>query len=1009
MKKILLASIFLVLITSSVGVFAQDRTVSGKVTSVDDGSPLPGVNVVLKGTTIGAVTDVNGTYNLSVSNAGGTLVFTFIGLKSQEVEIGNRAVIDVSLASDVSQLQEVVITGYGLEQKRDLTGSIASLKGDVIENLPVQSFDRAIQGRLAGVQVQSASGAPGGAINIRVRGPGSLSNNTPLYIIDGVQVQAGGVTFGGSNNALAAINPNDIESIEVLKDAAASAIYGAQSANGVVVITTKRGKKGKSSIDVTYQRGAVQPLNLYDVMDAPQFAQLKEAAYLNSGLDPASATGAYAQFGKPGDASTFTNYDWVDALFRTGQLESVNVSASGGDDKTSFYVSGSYEKQEGQIIKSDWSRASFRTNFEHRATDKFTIKLNIGLTRQNNFGAIADGNFVNGPFQSAFVSQPNSPAKAEDGTYNLYPAHIGTTGAGHNFNYNILQGVNEERREGTTVQQIGNMNLSYKIFDWLTAIASGGLDFADTEYINERPSTIALFSSYGGQVSVINQRTTNYNVFGTLNFAKKFNDVHNVSAILGYEYKDNSQDQQTAIGRGFAYPELRTLNNAATNFDVAGFKTGYKRAGGFIKANYDYKSRYYANFTFRRDGNSRFGLGNQYGNFWAVGAAWRLQEENFLSGVGFLSDLKLRGSYGILGNAEGLGNFQARTNYGSGGQYLGGSGTRQNLGNDLLSWEEATQSQVGLDFAFFANRLYGSLDVYREDTKNQLLNTPLPGDSGYGSVIGNTGNVRNEGIELEIGAVVIDRGGFKYRTDFNVTFNRNRVTDLGGEDQIGTTLFLNQPIGTIWGIPYAGVNPANGKAMWYDINGLPTYSGLTADGRIIGRTLPKNYGGWTNSFSFKGISLEVFFQYQLGNDAFLGDLYNLSQSGAYNDNQLVSQLDYWKNPGDITNVPKPYEGGSVDGYSQGYTGNYGTGRFVVDAGYVRLKQVTLSYDLPAAVLSKIKFRRVNIFAQAMNLLTFSKFPGIDPEATGANSDQGTSTYGNYPNGKQFTAGVTLGF
>lgn len=1012
MRKILLLSaVFFLLLGSA---YAQSRRITGKVTSTEDGSPLPGVNVILKGTTAGTATDSNGAFAIEVPGPDAIISFSFIGLTPQDVVVGERSVIDVSLALDVTQLTEVIVTGYGIEQKRDLTGSVSSVKGTAIQNLPVQSFDRAIQGRLAGVQVQSTSGAPGGAINILVRGPGSLSNNTPLYIVDGIQIQAGSATFGGSNNALAGINPNDIESIEVLKDAAASAIYGAQSANGVVIITTKRGKSGKSTIDVNYQQGYTQPLNLYNVMDAQQFATIKEAAYVNAGLDPAALpAGAYAQFGNPNDASTLTPEDWVDQIFRTGKLNSINVSVNGGDEKTTFFISGSYEKQEGQIISSYWSRGSIRTNFSHKATDKLGIKLTMAINRQDNFGSIADGNFVNGPFQSAFVSQPNSPARNEDGEYNPYPAHLPVTGAGHNFNYNIVQGVNIERRQGYTVQTLGNLDLDYKITSWLTARASGGLDFLDTEYINERPATIPAFAGNGGSATTIDRRVNNWNVFGTLNFAKKFNDVHNVSAIVGWEYKDNYSRQNTATGTTFAFPEIRVLDAAAVNLDVAGTNTGYKRVGGFIRANYDFKSKYYLNGTFRRDGNSRFGAANKFGNFYAIGASWRVTEESFMSSIGFLSDLKLRASYGELGNAEGIGNFTAITVYGAGGQYLGGSGTRQVLGNDALEWERAKSLNIGVDYAFFANRLYGTFEIFREDTENQLLPTQLPGDSGYTTITGNVGNVRNEGIEIEIGGIVFDKAGFQYRSSVNATFIRNEVTDLGpGVERLNIAAFgqliKGEPIGIIEGVPYYGVNPANGKPMWLNIDNEPVYTTTTADRRIIASLLPKAFGGWTNSFSYKGINLEVFFQYQLGADSFLGDMYNLSYSGSSGDNQLVSQLDYWKQPGDITNVPAPWEGGVRDGYDLSFP-TQTPSRFVADAGYVRLKQITLGYDLPTALISKAGFRKVNIFAQAMNLVTWTSFPGIDPEVVVANNLQNTSTFGNYPNGKQITFGVTLGF
>jgi hypothetical protein len=330
-----------------------------------------------------------------------------------------------------------------------------------------------------------------------------------------------------------------------------------------------------------------------------------------------------------------------------------------------------------------------------------------------------------------------------------------------------------------------------------------------------------------------------------------------------------------------------------------------------------------------------------------------------------------------------------------------------------LEWERAKSLNAGIDYAFLANRIYGSIDVFREDTESQLLPVQLPEDSGYTTITGNIGNVRNEGIELELGAMILDKAGFQYRSSVNVTFIKNEVTDLGpGVERLAVGAFgqliKGEPIGIVEGVPYYGVNPANGKAMWLNIDNEPRYVTTVADRRIIANTLPKSFGGWTNSFSYKGISLEVFFQFQMGADAFLGDMYNLSYSGSSGDNQLVSQLDYWKQPGDITNVPAPWEGGSRDGYDLRFPG-LAPSRFVADASYVRLKQITLGYDLPVALVSKAGFRKVNVFAQAMNLLTWTKFPGIDPEVVTANNFQNTSTYGNYPNGKQITLGITLGF
>ncbi len=1006
MKKFLLL-VFMLTFTLGFGeVWAQNRTISGKITSIEDGSTLPGVNVVLKGTTIGTVTDIDGNYSLSVPADGGTLVFSFVGLATKEVEIGARSVIDVQMAQDVTELSEVVVTGYGVEQKRDLTGSVASIKSDVIQDVPAQSFDRAMQGRAAGVQISSGSGQPGGAINVIIRGYGSLADNTPLYIVDGVQVNTGSVGTQGSTNALAGINPNDIESIDVLKDAAAAAIYGAQAANGVVIITTKKGKKNQTSLNLNYQRGWAKPMNYFDIMDAPQFAEIREEAYINAGLDPAAA---WAQYGNPADPSSFTPQDWYDLMFRTGDIENVGITLSGGTDKTQFFISGSFEQQEGQIIQSTWDRQNLRMNLDHQATDKLRINTQLSLARQHTFGSIANGNFVNGPFSATAVLQPNSPAvDPETGEYNPYPAHFPQTGAGHYFNYNIYQGVNEERRESYTVQALTSMSIAYQILPSLTAQVFGGLDFQDNQDINERPATIPVFRSFGGQTFVNNRRYLNWNTNATLNWSQQFGD-HKVSAIVGYEFKEEIVNSESATGRGFANTELRLLGQAANPQAINGTWTSYRRNGVFGKVSYDYKGKYLINGTIRRDGNSRFGRNNRYGTFWAVGAAWRLSDESFLENSSFIDELKIRASWGLLGNANGIGNFAALGVYGGGVQYLGNAGQRPiRLENDLLSWENEEQITVGFDFAVLGSRLYGAVDFFRSDTEDQLFNIPLPSDSGYGSVIGNAGSVRNEGVEIEIGAVILDVGGFRWNSDFNISFIKNELTALpGGDERIGNTLIVGEPINFIYGVPYAGVNPANGKAMWYDTLGNPVYNVQQRDGRVLGSQIPTKFGGWNNTFSYKGFSLAVFFQYSLDYQVSNAELYNIAASGSFRDNQLVSQLDRWQNPGDITNVPIAYEGGVVDGFDQQFPGFFPS-RYMSDGGYVRLKQIMLSYEFQPSLLSKIGLKRVQLFAQALNMVTWTKYDGIDPEVIEYNNNAGLSSFGAYPNPRQYTVGVNIG-
>ena len=995
MRKVLLLGLTLVL--STVFAFAQNRVITGTVTSTEDGLGVPGATVLVKGTTIGTATDIDGQYSISVPAGSNVLVFSFVGLASQEVTIGNQTTINVALQPDVQSLSEFVITSYGDQSKREITGAIASVKGEVFENLPMQSFDRAMQGRIAGVQVTSTTGAPGGTLNVRIRGVGSINaGNDPLYIVDGVQLGGGNSLSGqGPQNPLAAINPNDIESIEVLKDAAAASIYGAQAANGVVLITTKKGKKGSTQTKVSVQEGIVQPLNLYEVMNATQVATVKRAAFINAGLNPANAAATY---GNPEDPN-LQSYDWVDELYRNGRLSVYDLSMSGADEKTSFYLSGAYTKQEGQIIQSSYERATGRLNLTHRPNKKLTIGANLSLAYQRTMGTIADGNFVNGPFSAGFTMRPNVPIYNEDGTFRAnYPSN-------HNFGYNIVQGVYEELRRGTSVQTVSNLQLNYQIAPWLSWTSYFGVDFADNRDENNRPSTIPVFSSYGGQSFFADNRRNNYNTNHNLNFNKKFNEVHTVSGIAGFEYKGYQQEQTTATGRGFPDPSLIYLQNAAVPFAVGGFFTEYKRMGFFSQAKYDYDDRYTADETFLRDGHSRFGAENKWGTFGAVSVGWRISSESFMQDLTWLDNLRLRASYGITGNSE-IDNFASRTLVGSSGQYLGSGGLAlSQLGNDLLTWEEAETYNFGLDWTIFNGRIIGTVDFWRKNSSSLLFNTPLPSDSGFGSITRNTGLVRNQGIDIDLQTTNIVAGKFQWSTAFNITFLENELMELyDGLDRIGNTLIVGKPISFWYTHRYLGVNPANGRAMYED----PTTGGYTyivGDGTLqyIGSGLPTSYGGLSNTFSYGPVSLDVFFQGQFGNLAGNQDMFNLEDWGSTTGNMRINQLNYWQQPGDITTVGKPYEGGQAPGTSNIDT--FST-RFLSDGGYIRLKQVTLNYTMPAAAASKIGMKAMTVFVQGINLTTFTKYNGQDPEAVGIASNV---SIGRFPNARQFSAGINLTF
>ncbi len=1006
MKRILLLS----MVFSFAFVFSAwaQRTVSGKVTD-DTGEGLPGVNVVIKGTTTGVTTDLDGNYTISVPDDNATLVFSSVGMMTQELVVGARSVIDLGMSVDTQELQEVVVTGYQSQLKREITGSVASVGADEIENLPMQSFDRALQGRAAGTQISAASGQPGGALNIRIRGIGSINaGNDPLIIIDGVQVASVGGSSQASSNVLNSINPNDIESIDILKDASAAAIYGAQAANGVIVVTTKQGsKRTGTQVNISFQEGVVQPMNLYEVLNGEQYATIQAEAEENVGLDPARPGGAYELYGEPGSGNV-ENYDWTDALFQDASFRTIDVSMTGGDDKTTFFFGSSYNYQEAQIIKSDYERYTGRLNVTHRPNDKLTIGAKLSLAHIKQFGTIANGNFVNGPWVAAFSSMPVSPARDEDGNFNPYP----TNGLSHLFGYNILEGVHKEVRLGRTFQTVSSANVSYQIIPELSIGALIGVDFSMNRDDNQRPASIPVFAGSGGSIFVNNRRSVNWNTNVNLNYSKTFGDVHGVKAIVGYEYKAETREGANFGANQFANPFFRIAQDGQPS-RVGGFYQDYKRLGIFGKVDYDYDDKYLASFTLRTDGHSRFGTQNRYGTFYAGSVGWRISEESFLSGVSFIEDLKIKASYGLLGNAE-IGNYATTTNFGaSSGQYAGASTlTITQLGNDLLTWENEESFNLGIDFALFNSRVYGTIDFWQTNNQDLLFAAPFAGVSGINnnSITSNVGEVRNKGIDIEIGGVVLDQGGFKWTSDFNLSFLDNEVIKLVDSDTIFSgsipNLIVGQPVDFLYLIDYAGVNPANGRAMARAADGSLTYNPGFADGGVRGSGIPTSFGGWRNAFTYSGITLDIFFQFQLGNKAFTGDLYNIMDTGGL-DNRHVDILKRWQEPGDVTNVPMLTPNGNIEGIAQNF-GFMGSTQFMSDAGFVRLKTVTLSYEIPSNILESAGFRSASVFVQGVNLATWTKFNGIDPEVVANNNTTGASSFGTYPQGRQLSVGLTLG-
>ena len=1014
MRKILLLGLTLFLVNAMA--FAQGRVVTGTVTSLEDGMGVPGATVLVKGTTIGTATDIDGKYSINIPAGSNVLVFTFVGLISQEVNIGNRSTINVSLDSDVTALSEVIVTGYGTQPKREVTGAVSSVKGDAIQNLPLQSFDRALQGRASGVQVRSSNGLPGGAVNIRIRGVGSVNaGNEPLFIVDGVQLNNQSNASFTQSNPLAFLNPNDIESMEILKDAASAAIYGSQAANGVVIITTKKGKQGKAKFEFNAFSGETQPMKFLDVLTGPEWYGMRRNALINTGNTLPEANALNAMGVLPANYATLTRpaldaiglalptYDWQREVMGAGRLQNYEMSVSGGDDKTTFFLSGSYNYQEASFKPVDFKRGTVRLALTHQATKRLSIETNINLsTFQQNVPFAVEGSFLGSPAFSSSAVLPHNAIYNEDGTYNT--AIKGVLGQ----NVVLVNAYNSGLQRTNTV--VGNLITNYKIAKNLTFRSLFGLDYRLLQGDNYRDPRTPDGAGVIGRSSVQSDWRTRFITTQTLNWNKTFNGIHNMSAIAGVEYLSETREGISGAGIGFPTFQFRTIQSAATPESVSGFWTGYRRASVFSSVNYDFKKKYLLTLTARYDGSSRFGTNNQYGLFPSVRVGWSLVEEEFLKNSSTVSEMKLRASYGLTGNDQ-IGNFDARGLYGGGGNYSGSAGILpSSLANLGLGWETNNTLNLGFDFGFFENRVTGSIDAFDRRTKDLLLSQPILWTNGFSGISNNVGELQNRGLEFELSTVNIDKGGFRWNTSFNITKIDNQILSLYSGLKFlpaNPGIAVGQPVGrsgegAIFSAEYAGVNPATGRPMWYDIKRNITYLPLAADRIYYGSSLGTVFGGLNNNFSYKGFELTTFFTYEYGGIGSDGQYGFLRENGTRLAlNALQDVVDRtWKTPGQITDIPRDV---TTNGANEirGNSRNSGTAA-LLKYDFIRLSQLTLAYSFKPSLVSRIGLSRARIYMQGVNLWTYTDYPGYDPEFTGAGT-------GQIPLTKSYTLGVQIGF
>ena len=1066
MKKILLMSLVL-MFTLLHGAMAQTRTVSGRVTDQKSGDGLPGVTVLLKGTTNGVSTDSNGAYSLSVPETGGTLVFSSVGMTTQERAIGTDSQVAIALNTDTKQLNEVVVTGYGAQQeRRDITGSIASVKSTDFKDQPILGVDQALQGRAAGVQVSQNSGTPGGSISVRVRGAASIgASNEPLYVVDGLPVITGNTSqLGAGNqqtNGLTDINPNDIESIQVLKDAASAAIYGSRASNGVVLITTKRGKSGKARVDLDYYTGAQTVWNRPKVLTGSQQTQLFLDAAANR--FPANANGNYPAFGSifrsnadlaayiygPGDAtvvnglaqyvdagpirslsqfqnpSTSTNTDFVGQVLRTAPINNYGLTFSGGSDASRFRLAVNYLDQQGTIVGSGFKRGSARLSVDNKLSEKVRMGVSVGMT-QSNSNRINNDNSIYGVLTTARLYATDLPVYNADGTYYKSGSIE-----------NPVTAANEPFIKSTNNRLIGSQYTEFELIKNLKYRATFGLDY--TYGRDDRFYSTLTNAGLGsrGEATVGTLQDLNYNHISSLNYAKTFGEDHTLSALLVAEYQRDSESDVFTQATGFPSNAIRELLAGATKLQAYSSSTGNALFGTLAKVDYAFKGRYLVGASVRRDQGSRFGSANQVGYFPAISAGWRVLDESFLKDQKVLSELKLRGSYGETGNQP-SGNFGARGLISPGANNLdrGGLALTQ-LANPNLKWERTRQTNIGVDFGFLENRFYISADIYQRKTDDLLLAQRLPSDTGFLSYSSNVGNIENKGFEFALTTINFrnEGTGFNWETNFNLSVNRNKVTKLsdlsptGSAQGFASRLIVGQPLGAFYGYrvdhifqTQEEINALNAEAraktgvassvyqsgltrpgdiMFKDLNGDGR---ITADDQqILGNAQPKFYGGITNTVRYMGFDVSAFLQYNVGNK-----IYNFSKAFTQGMNSSFGQdadvLNRWTPTNTNTDIPRAVYG---DPNNNGRNSD----RFLENGSYARLKSVTLGYTLPSTLTTRAHLRTVRIYAQAQNLVTFTKYSGLDPEVStfsGTNTAPGTDFF-TYPQARTITGGVTLGF
>lgn len=968
------------LVTLTGGVLLTAQTSVTGVVKDSSGNPLFGVTVLLENTVVGVTTNDEGIYSISSEfDENSVLVFSYIGFKTKSFKISGRSKIDVTLEEDTQALNEIVVIGYGSQQKKDITGAVSTINAESFESRPNIQVGSLIQGQAAGVQVLSNSGKPSEGFSVRIRGTNSINaGSEPLYVVDGVPT-----------TDTRSINPADIDTITILKDASSTAIYGAQGANGVVLITTKRGTTSKPQVTFDSYTGASQVWRTLDVLNGEQYRDLMTELGLSTNWDSFTA-----------------RTDWQKEIFQNGFSQNYQFSVSGRSESTNYFVSAGYTAQEGAVRSAELERSNFKINIDQSISDWLKVGSRIAYTRYRDVD-VNDNNAVNqgGVLLGALTTPSIIGVFNDDGMFTSNPFQ--------NWE-NPLASTDGLDRQFTSQRFLGNLYLEADFLRDFKFKVNYGID--DNSGIFDSfldPFRTGFGVAIGGQSINNTNKSAYYIIENTISYKKTLNR-HNIEGLIGSINQKFRFENSAIQTRNFASGSVGTPNGGSELFVATADKSERANSSFLSRVNYSFDDKYLFTANFRADGSSAFGPNNRWGYFPSFSAGWRVTEEKFMPEESFLSDLKVRAGWGIVGNDQ-IANYAYLGRIGAGANYpFGGSvqpGTfPASIENLELKWEESEQTNIGIDVSLFKNKISFTAEAYVKNTRDLLLNAPLPTSTGFSSAIQNIGELQNRGFEFSINSTNLQNENFKWDTNFNISFNRNEVIDLVGQEILqggiaggrGEASIVREglPLGSLFGFVYGGVDPATGNAFYLDRNNVSTFTPTAEDRRIIGDANPDFFYGFSNTFSYKGFGLFVFIEGSQGNDIL--NATRIETEGLLDPkNQSTAVLNRWRQPGDITNIPRASFGNSDN--SRVST------RFIEDGSYLRFKAISLSYDFSDSLLEKLKLKGLRLYATGENVFTITNYSGFDPEVNafgGSNTIRGID-FGTYPQTRNLIVGLSV--